>query len=248
MGRTRRKTTTFGTDPPKDDDFGTDPDKKDPPTDDLFGDDEKKEGEDEDEPDVPVVYKTAAEAHLTFLKALETEKRFPSAATCAECHPDHYEEWSVSAHAYAQMSPVFNSMHATIVERTSGTNGDFCIRCHTQIGMQREEPLFTSNLKRHPASIEGITCVVCHRVEKNYGKVSGRTHINQGDIFSTMFGPKGGEILEETLKREELKNKLNIEREDESGELPKGKKHVHATIAKFDPIATSGSSAALAMM
>ena len=37
------------------------------------------------------------------------------------------------------MSPVFNSMHATLLKATSGTNGDFCIRCHTQIGMQRDE-------------------------------------------------------------------------------------------------------------
>ena len=68
-------------------------------------------------------------------------------------------------------------MQAAVTTLSSGTNGDFCIRCHTQVGMERNEPLFTSNMKRHPASIEGITCIACHRIEKNYGKVSGRTHI-----------------------------------------------------------------------
>jgi len=189
----------------------------------------------------PRTYKTAAEAHLTFLKALESEKRFPAAATCAGCHPDHYREWSVSPHAYAQMSPVFNTMHAAIVTATSGTNGDFCIRCHTQVGMQREEPLFTSNIKRHPASVEGITCVVCHRIDRAYGKVSGRTHVVQGDIFEGIYGPSGGKILDETLTREDLKNKLNVLRIDpKTGKPPKGKKHVHAKVVKFDPIATSG--------
>ena len=52
------------------------------------------------------------------------EARFPSATVCASCHPDHYREWSASPHAYAQMSPVFNAMHGTILERTNGTNGD----------------------------------------------------------------------------------------------------------------------------
>ena len=134
---------------------------------------------------------TAAAAHTTYLKWLQEEKRFPTAVTCAKCHPDHFAEWSVSAHAYAQMSPVFNSMHATILKQTSGTNGDFCIRCHTQVGMQREEKLFTSNLKRHPASIEGITCVVCHRVDRNYGKVSGRTAIVEGDLLQPGLRTEG---------------------------------------------------------
>ena len=42
-------------------------------------------------------------------EALFAEDRFPSATTCAPCHEDIYREWSVSAHAYAQMSPVFNA-------------------------------------------------------------------------------------------------------------------------------------------
>ena len=44
---------------------------------------------------------TAAAAHTTYLKWLQEEKRFPTAVTCAKCHPDHFAEWSVSAHAYA---------------------------------------------------------------------------------------------------------------------------------------------------
>ena len=68
-------------------------------------------------------------------EVLFSENRFPSATLCADCHPDHYREWSVSAHAYAQMSPVFNAMHGTVLKLTNGTNGDFCIRCHTPVGM-----------------------------------------------------------------------------------------------------------------
>ncbi len=240
---------------PKDDDFGSSKMEKDDDFgsslfpkgtgDDDFGDadtdppgytGEKKEEEAGGEKS----YASATEAHITFLKALETEKRYPSAVTCAECHPDHYREWSVSAHAYAQMSPVFNTMHAAITERTAGTNGDFCIRCHTQVGMQRDEPLFTSNLKRHPASIEGISCIVCHRVDKNYGKVSGRTHINQGSIFEPVFGPKGNEILQETLKREDLAKKLNPVPPKEGEEKRIGKKDIHGEVVQFDPISTSG--------
>lgn len=42
-------------------------------------------------------------------QALFVESRYPSATTCKTCHPKHYKEWSVSQHAYAQLSPVYLS-------------------------------------------------------------------------------------------------------------------------------------------
>lgn len=108
---------------------------------------------------------------------------YPSATTCKECHPTHYREWSVSPHSYAQMSPVFNAMHATIFKRTNGSNGDFCIRCHTPVGMNLGEPEFMSNIDRHPTSREGVTCIVCHRINVPYGKISGRVALERGNLI-----------------------------------------------------------------
>ncbi len=185
----------------------------------------------EEEPETKITYANAAEAHIRFLDLLESEKRFPSASACAACHPDHFREWSVSAHAYSQVSPVFNAMQASVFKVTSGTNGDFCIRCHTQVGMQREEPILTSNLNRHPASLEGITCVVCHRIDKNYGKVSGRTSVVTGDVFDPVYGPKGNAILKELLSSD---TSLKTSEDDD------GQRKIHSDVKKFDPIATSG--------
>ncbi|MDP6358632.1 MAG: multiheme c-type cytochrome [Planctomycetota bacterium] len=123
------------------------------------------------------------------------ENKFPSATTCRTCHPTHYREWSVSQHAYAQLSPIFNAMHGKILKLTNGTNGDFCIRCHTPVGMNLGEPLFVENSKRHPTSREGVTCITCHRVSKAYGIVSGRLAIVQGDIFDTVYGPTDNKEL-----------------------------------------------------
>ena len=108
------------------------------------------------------------------------ENRYPSATTCATCHPSHYREWSASPHAYAQMSPIFNAFNGALLKLTNGTNGDFCIRCHTPVGMNLEEPEFMSNMDRHPTSREGVTCVVCHRVNREYGKLSGRLALAEG--------------------------------------------------------------------
>jgi hypothetical protein len=130
---------------------------------------------------------------------LFVEDSYPSAATCRTCHPNHYREWSVSSHAYAQLSPVFNAMQATITKLTSGSNGDFCIRCHTQVGMNLGESTFMSNMDRTPTSREGITCIVCHRMNTPYGKVSGRFALEKGDILAPVYGPTGNKELMRVL-------------------------------------------------
>lgn len=122
------------------------------------------------------------------------ENRFPSATTCASCHPSHYREWSVSPHSYAQMSPIFNAFHGTVLKLTNGTNGDFCIRCHTPVGMNQGEAVFMSNMDRHPTSREGVTCIVCHRISNAYGKLSGRLAIVEGDIFEPVYGRRGKSV------------------------------------------------------
>jgi hypothetical protein len=160
-------------------------------------------------------------------RVLFQEQDFPTARTCAKCHPEHYREWAVSPHAYAQLSPVFNAMHASIVKLTNGTFADFCIRCHSQVGMQRNEPVFESNLYRHPSSREGITCIVCHRVPADFGKVSGRFSVVLGDIYDPVFGPTDGKVLEEAIEEHGL----------ETASSPGGKKtsavHSEVTTAKF---------------
>ncbi len=143
----------------------------------------------------------AAQAHVD---VFEEEGRFPSANSCATCHPAQYREWSGSQHAYAQLSPVFNAMQGAIYQKTNGTNGDFCIRCHTPVGMNLGEPEFMSNMDRHPTSREGVTCVVCHRLSEPYGKVSGRLAILEGDLFDPVYGPLGGEELRRVIESGEF--------------------------------------------
>lgn len=163
-------------------------------------------------------------------QALLLENRFPSATTCRTCHPDHYREWSVSAHAYAQMSPVFNAMHGTILKQTNGTNGDFCIRCHTPVGMNLKEPEFMSNIDRHPTSREGVTCIACHRLKNAYGKVSGRLAIVEGDIFDPVYGPTGDRELKRVIESGEYN--VNTER-------GKAGRAIHTGAIKLDQMRTS---------
>lgn len=163
--------------------------------------------------------------------ALFSENRFPSATTCATCHPDHYREWSVSPHAYAQMSPVFNAFSGALGQLTNGTNGDFCIRCHTPVGMNLEEPEFMSNMDRHPTSREGVTCIVCHRLDRAYGKLSGRLAIVEGDIFAPVFGPSGNDEVQRVIESDEFR--VNTDR-DRAGRA------IHTSAEVLPQMTTSG--------
>jgi nitrate/TMAO reductase-like tetraheme cytochrome c subunit len=133
-------------------------------------------------------------------ESLFAESRFPAAATCGTCHPKEYREWSVSQHAYSQLSPVYLSLNNKINQLSNGSNGDFCIRCHNQVGANLGENSFDSNLTRHPTSREGITCVVCHRLNKEYGKVSGRLALVEGGLTEPVFGPIGNKEMARVLE------------------------------------------------
>ena len=119
---------------------------------------------------------------------LETD--FPSARECAGCHPGQYEQWSRSMHAYAQHSPTFEAFALTMQERTGGTIGAFCTRCHTPIGISLGEPALLRNVHRSQIAMEGITCVVCHRMSRPYYKSSGRIPVQPGQALTECeFGP-----------------------------------------------------------
>jgi hypothetical protein len=124
---------------------------------------------------------------------------YPSAKKCAKCHYSHYREWSVSPHAYAQLSPVFNAMSNTFIKLTHGTTGDFCIRCHTPVGMALHEPINMSQMDRSPTAREGVTCVVCHRINEPWGRITARQFIQPGNLQSPIYGPRGNATLESVL-------------------------------------------------
>jgi hypothetical protein len=163
---------------------------------------------------------------------------FPSAAKCQSCHPGHYEEWSVSPHAYAQFSPVFNAMSSKLNVLTNGTLGDFCIRCHTPVGMARNEPIVMSNLDRVPAAREGVTCVVCHRTNQNWGKISGRQALVGGGLDKPVYGPVGNDVLEQVLANPDEYGVLT------TGKIPGVKsRNIHKESVPFFALTTSATCA-----
>jgi nitrate/TMAO reductase-like tetraheme cytochrome c subunit len=161
--------------------------------------------------------------------ALFAESRYPSAATCGSCHPQHYKEWSVSQHSYSQLSPMYMAINNFLNSVTSGTMGDFCLRCHSQVGANLGESSFISNLERHPTSREGITCVVCHRTNKVYNKVSGRIALVEGSLLQPVYGPTGNKELARVLKEGRFETK----------DIKKPGRKIHKKVVKFSALTSS---------
>jgi hypothetical protein len=129
------------------------------------------------------------------------ENAYPSAKQCAICHQQIYQEWSLSNHAYASISPMFHKFEQRINDLSQGTAGNFCMRCHSSVGSamgeSREAPIWA----RAPVSREGVTCISCHRVAEQYGKVNGERRLVPGDIHQPVYGPTGGAYLAEVIER-----------------------------------------------
>ncbi len=118
------------------------------------------------------------------------EMDFPSAKQCAGCHPKQYDEWSRSMHAYAQHSPITEAFNLVLQERTGGTMGTFCTRCHTPIGTALGENGVLRNVHRSRISMEGVTCVACHRRKDGRYKANGRVRVEPGKLLDTcIYGP-----------------------------------------------------------
>ncbi|MCA8961805.1 MAG: hypothetical protein KDC38_14875 [Planctomycetes bacterium] len=166
-----------------------------------------------------------------FADAEAAGQLYPSARLCQPCHQKQYQEWAVSPHAYAQVSPVFQSFHAAVIYLTNGTNGDFCIRCHSPVGMALEEPFSTENANRAEAAFEGITCIVCHRVDQEYGKISGRMKVHTGDLFAPVYGPGGDDNLQKAL----ASNDFNLKSKPEGSGNP-----THANAKRFFQLTQPG--------
>ena len=150
---------------------------------------------------------TAAEAESLSADEMHAavliEDRFPSASVCGQCHPKQYREWSVSPHAYGQLSPVVMAFQTVTTKKVTSTVGDFCQRCHAPISAALGLPAEMSNLDRPLVARESITCIACHRVNQDFGRITGRFPILEGDIHEPVYSVSDGGRFMEILNQPE---------------------------------------------
>ena len=159
------------------------------------------------------------------------EEAYPLAAQCAECHQQIYREWASSNHAYSSISPMFHKFEQTINTLSSGTIGTFCVRCHQQIGTQRGELREAPLWERSRIAREGVTCITCHRVAEQFGKVNGERRVVPGSIHTPMVGAGTDSVIEEVI---DDKTQFKVATSAEERGTP-----IHLGIVKFEQITQS---------
>lgn len=160
-----------------------------------------------------------------------SKEAYPSASQCAVCHQQIYKEWSSSNHAYASISPMFHKFENAVNVLTQGTMGSFCVRCHQQVGTQRGEPRHLPLWERSRVSSEGITCITCHRVQEEYGRVNGERHLTPGNIHQPIYGSLKGSQFDKVIKNKDA-YKLAVKETDRGAKI-------HAKVKQFAQISKS---------
>lgn len=160
--------------------------------------------------------------------------QYPSAMTCAKCHKKVYDEWRVSAHAYAAVSPMFQKFEQAITSLSQGTIGYFCMRCHAPVATQLNFERSSSIVDAPYVYREGVTCVACHRVKEAYGRVHGERRIEPGPLQAPVYGGVGGDgVAKAIAEKDTYKIKMD------SGSDKPGQE-IHWQGIKFEQLGKSG--------
>lgn len=109
---------------------------------------------------------------------------------CAECHPQHVAEWSISPHAYATRDPVFHAMTVKGQKDTRGRMGQFCIQCHSPIALAlgtapvvEEDGIFKQKTTELPElESQGVSCDVCHSITEVIEPVNARAVLTPNGV------------------------------------------------------------------
>ena len=109
---------------------------------------------------------------------------FSPADSCRSCHPNHYNEWSGSMHAYALKDPVFAAVREVGQSAYAFALDGACEKCHSPIGHRTGEikwgPYNIADLS--PQSQEGVGCDLCHTISAINSISNAGIVLSPGDI------------------------------------------------------------------
>jgi hypothetical protein len=115
-----------------------------------------------------------------------TAEQLRDPQACKKCHPNHFQEWSGSMHAYASDDPVFIAMNKRGQRETGGMLGNFCVKCHAPMVVAMGATTDGLNLAQLPAELHGVTCYFCHTVDSVQGTHNNPLHLEPAAV--TMRG------------------------------------------------------------
>lgn len=85
----------------------------------------------------------------------------------SNCHAEIVAEWRPSAHRYAAMDTVFLAIQDVMAKQNGPESTRYCAGCHDPISLfSGTKNIFVENLTGLTGYQEGISCLVCHAIQK----------------------------------------------------------------------------------
>jgi tetratricopeptide (TPR) repeat protein len=92
-------------------------------------------------------------------------KTFLTAAYCGHCHQESHTQWRESAHSNANRVPYYLKNVAMLNDSKGIEFSRHCEGCHDPIALV-SGALTEAGPKKRPYDQDGVTCTVCHSIEK----------------------------------------------------------------------------------
>ncbi len=92
-------------------------------------------------------------------------KTFPTAAYCGHCHQEAHTQWRQSAHANSFRAPWYTKNVSLLMNGKGVEFGRHCEGCHNPIALTSGS-MTKGVAQKRPTDDDGITCSVCHSIQK----------------------------------------------------------------------------------
>jgi hypothetical protein len=99
---------------------------------------------------------------------LVKSSQFELPEVCSGCHQDAYTQWKGSMHSQAWTDPVYRAALNLMSEASKGKVDQFCMGCHTPIGVVTQEASPSGKGMSEVAN-QGVQCEVCHNISRSNG-------------------------------------------------------------------------------
>ena len=90
---------------------------------------------------------------------------FPTAEYCGHCHQESHKQWRESAHSNANRVPYYLKNVALLNDAKGIEYSRHCEGCHDPIALV-SGALTQGGPKKRPYDQDGVTCMVCHSIQK----------------------------------------------------------------------------------
>lgn len=125
----------------------------------------------------------------------QSTAEFTDPETCAECHPQQYEEWRGSMHSLAFVDPIYQGELNLAIEAVGHDVAKQCEGCHTAAAVVTGEVKGAGLEGLSPMAMAGVSCDVCHSIK---GHTHWETPTHQPENGSMILSP-GKEVEGEAV-------------------------------------------------